>query len=190
MFQSCNCVVVVIVVLLGELVFFYTEYSLSLPHPLSCLSNMCQVIQLSQTRPTQLCPEDHPFGLHCYLVFFSQLQKCAKISSVRAVRKAGCYSTKEEPGVSPTVHPASIERKIGTAINRTVTVSSKLFSITSVCAVSVISCLICKQVLLTWHSAWIPVKYSVIESWQGSSCFVRHFTSTMHRQSERRITRR
>lgn len=75
---------------------------------------------------------DHPFGLNCNLVLLSQLQKCAKISSVHDARKAGSYNTKEEPSVSLTVHMASIERKTGTATNRTVTVSSKLFSFTSV----------------------------------------------------------
>lgn len=81
---------------------------------------------------------DHPLGLYCNLVFLSQLQKCAKISSVHDARKTGSYNTKEEPSVSLTVHMASIERKTGTAISRTVIVSSKLFSFTSVCAVSVI----------------------------------------------------
>ena len=75
---------------------------------------------------------DHLFGLYCNLVFLSQLQKCAKISSVHDAREAGSYNTKEELGVSLTVHMASIESKTGTAINRTVTVSSKLFSFTSV----------------------------------------------------------
>ena len=77
----------------------------------------------------------HPFGLYCNFVFLSQLQKCAKISSVHDARKAGSCNTKEEPSVSLTVHMGSIEKKTGTAINRTVTVSSKLFSFTSVCAV-------------------------------------------------------
>ena len=150
MFQSY-----VIVVLLGELVFFlHGILSLSLFHPPSLKHVPGDTVVLDEAHPT--LPWDHPFGLHCYLVFFSQFQKCAKISSVRVVRKAGSYNTKEEPGVSPTVHPASIERKIGTAINRTVTVSSKLISIPSVCAISLISCLICKQVLVTCYSAWIP----------------------------------
>ena len=80
---------------------------------------------------------DHPFGLYCNLVFLSQLQKCAKISSVHDAREAGYYNTKEELSVSLTVHMASIESKTGTAINRTVKVSSKRFLFTSVCVVSV-----------------------------------------------------
>lgn len=111
---------------------------------------------------------DHPLGLYCNLVFLSQLQKCAKISSVHDARKTGSYNTKEEPSVSLTVHMASIERKTGTAINRTVTVSSKLFSFTSVCAVSVISCLYwCLSRTIKWSEHGFQRRLVVFLIWAG-----------------------
>ena len=122
---------------------------------------------------------------YCSLVFLSQLQKCAKISSVHDARKAGSCNTKEEPSVSLTVHMASIEKRTGTAINRTVTVSSKLFSFTLVCAVysNLMSVLVTQYDYQTVR-VWFPTRTAF--------CCVFYMSKALcsHCMARRRNTRR